>query len=54
MSKAGICGNASGATPEFGNLMFETTVTRFIEMTREFRTILIREREIIISWKKKR
>jgi hypothetical protein len=27
------------ATPEFGALMFETTVRRFIEMAREFRTI---------------
>jgi creatinine amidohydrolase/Fe(II)-dependent formamide hydrolase-like protein len=44
MSKEGICGDASVATPEFGKLMFETTVTRFIEMAREFRTIPIRER----------
>ena len=44
MSKEGICGDAIDATPEFGKLMFETTATRFIEMTREFRTIYIRER----------
>jgi creatinine amidohydrolase len=38
-SKEGICGDAMAATPEFGALMFETTVRRFIEMAREFRTI---------------
>jgi len=27
------------ATPELGKLMFETNVTRFIEMAHEFRTI---------------
>ena len=43
-SKEGVCGDASAATPEFGQLMFETTVARFIEMAREFRTIPIRER----------
>ena len=44
MSKEGICGDASAATPEFGKSMFETTVTRFIEMAREFRTIPLRDR----------
>ena len=44
LSKEGICGNASVATPEFWKLMFETTVTRFIEMACEFWTIPIRER----------
>ena len=44
MSKEGVCGDASVTTLEFGKLMFETTVTRFIEMTREFQTIPIRER----------
>lgn len=43
-SAEGICGDAAAATPEFGQRMFETTVTRFIEMAREFRTIPIRER----------
>lgn len=43
-SKEGICGDASAATPEFGKLMFETTVERFIEMAREFRTIPIKPR----------
>jgi creatinine amidohydrolase len=43
-SKEGICGDASAATPEFGALMFETTVTRFIELAREFRTIPIKPR----------
>jgi len=43
-SAEGICGDAAAATPEFGKLMFETTVTRFVELVREFRTIPIRER----------
>jgi creatinine amidohydrolase len=43
-SAEGICGDASAATPEFGQLMFETTVTRFVEMVREFRTLPIRDR----------
>jgi creatinine amidohydrolase/Fe(II)-dependent formamide hydrolase-like protein len=43
-SKEGVCGDATAATPEFGKLMFETTVTRFIEMVREFQTIPIRPR----------
>ena len=43
-SKEGVCGDAAAATPEFGQLMFETTVTRFIEMAREFRTISINPR----------
>jgi creatinine amidohydrolase len=43
-SKEGVCGDAAAATPEFGQLMFETTVTRFIEMAREFRTIPINPR----------
>ena len=40
----GVCGDAAAATREFGELMWETTVTRFIEMAREFRTIPIRDR----------
>ena len=43
-SKEGVCGDASAATPEFGKLLFETTVTRFIEMAREFQTIPIKPR----------
>jgi creatinine amidohydrolase len=43
-SAEGICGDAAAATPEFGALMFETTVTRFIEMVREFRSISIKPR----------
>jgi creatinine amidohydrolase len=43
-STAGVCGDASAATPEFGALMWETTVARFVEMAREFRTIPIRDR----------
>lgn len=40
----GICGDAAAATVEFGQAVFEATVTRFIELAREFRTIPIRER----------
>jgi creatinine amidohydrolase len=43
-SRAGVCGDASAATPEFGARMFEVTVTRFVEMVREFRTIEIKPR----------
>jgi creatinine amidohydrolase len=43
-SRAGVCGDATAATPEFGRRMFEVTVERFVELVREFRTIPIRER----------
>jgi creatinine amidohydrolase/Fe(II)-dependent formamide hydrolase-like protein len=43
-SHAGVCGDATAATPEFGRRMFEVTVERFVELVREFRTIPIRER----------
>jgi creatinine amidohydrolase/Fe(II)-dependent formamide hydrolase-like protein len=43
-SKEGICGDAAAATPQFGKLMFETTVTRFVEMVREFQSIENRPR----------
>jgi len=43
-SENGVCGDASAATPEFGALMFETTVTRFVELLREFRTLPIKPR----------
>lgn len=43
-SRAGVCGDASAATPEFGARMFDVTVTRFVEMVREFRTIDIKPR----------
>ncbi len=43
-SAEGVCGDASVATKEFGELLFETTVTRFVEMLREFRTLPIRDR----------
>ncbi len=43
-SRAGICGDAAAATPEFGQRMFEATVERFVELAREFRTIPIRAR----------
>jgi creatinine amidohydrolase len=43
-TKEGVCGDAAAATPEFGKLMWETTVTRFVELLREFRTIPMGER----------
>jgi creatinine amidohydrolase len=43
-SAEGVCGDAAAATRELGELMLETTVTRFVEMVREFRTIPIRDR----------
>lgn len=43
-SKEGICGDAAAATPEFGARLFELTVTRFLELVREFRTIPLRPR----------
>ena len=43
-SQNGVCGDAVAATPEFGALMFETTVTRFVELVREFGALPIRER----------
>lgn len=43
-SAEGVCGDASAATPEFGARMFDLTVTRFVELVREFRTIPIRPR----------
>jgi creatinine amidohydrolase len=44
MSKSGVVGDAAAATPEFGARMFEVTVTRFVELVREFRTIPLRPR----------
>lgn len=43
-SRAGVVGDASAATPEFGRRMVELTVERFVEMAREFREIPIRPR----------
>jgi creatinine amidohydrolase len=43
-SKEGVAGDAAVASREFGEMLFETTVSRFVEMVREFRTIPIRER----------
>lgn len=43
-STAGVCGDAAAATPEFGAAMFEATVTRFVALIREFRTIPVRPR----------
>jgi creatinine amidohydrolase len=43
-SQEGVCGDAAAATPEFGARMFEVTVTRFVELVREFREIPIRPR----------
>ena len=44
MSKDGVCGDATVATTEFGESLFEATVTRFVELVREFRSIPIRSR----------
>jgi creatinine amidohydrolase len=44
MSVTGICGDAAVATAEFGKLTFVATVTHFLEMVLEFRTIPLRER----------
>jgi creatinine amidohydrolase len=43
-TKEGIAGDAAAATVEYGEAMFEVTVTRFVEMVREFRTIPVRDR----------
>ncbi|MBI3762531.1 MAG: creatininase family protein [Chloroflexi bacterium] len=43
-SKEGVVGDASAATVEYGEKMFEVTVERFVELVREFRTIPIRDR----------
>lgn len=43
-SRNGVCGDASVATPAFGQRLFDLTVERFVELAREFRTIPIRER----------
>ena len=42
-SQNGICGDATAATAESGRILFEATVSRFLDMIREFRTIPIRE-----------
>jgi creatinine amidohydrolase len=43
-SQEGVCGDAAAATPEFGARLFDLTVTRFVELVREFRTIPLRPR----------
>jgi len=43
-SKEGIAGDAAAATPEFGARLFELTVERFVEMTREFQSIPLKPR----------
>jgi creatinine amidohydrolase len=43
-SESGICGDPTVATAEFGKLIFETNVTRLIDLVREFRTIPIKPR----------
>jgi creatinine amidohydrolase len=43
-TKQGICGDASAATSKFGEVLFEATITRFLELALEFRTIPVRER----------
>jgi creatinine amidohydrolase len=43
-SRAGVAGDASVATAEFGERCFKVTVERFVELVREFRTIEIKPR----------
>jgi creatinine amidohydrolase len=43
-SRVGVCGDASVATAEFGQRLFDLTAERFVEMLREFRSIPIRPR----------
>jgi creatinine amidohydrolase len=43
-SQNGVCGDATVATPEFGQRLVDLTVERFVALAREFRTIPIRER----------
>jgi creatinine amidohydrolase len=43
-SRVGVCGDATAATPEAGERLFEVTVERFIELVREFRSIPLRPR----------
>jgi creatinine amidohydrolase len=43
-SRAGVCGDASAATPEAGQHLFDATVERFVELVREFRSIPLRPR----------
>jgi creatinine amidohydrolase len=43
-TQEGICGDAAAATAEFGQAVFEATVSRFIDLAREFRTIPVRPR----------
>jgi creatinine amidohydrolase len=44
MSQSGICGDATVATAEFGQALFETTVDNFVRFVREFRTVPLRPR----------
>jgi creatinine amidohydrolase/Fe(II)-dependent formamide hydrolase-like protein len=44
MSESGVCGDATVATAEFGQALFETTVDNFCRFLREYRTIPIRPR----------
>lgn len=44
MSQSGVCGDATVATVELGQIVFDATVTHLIEFVREFRTIPLRER----------
>lgn len=43
-TQEGICGDASVASAEFGHVLFEATVQRFVDLVREFQMIPIRER----------
>jgi creatinine amidohydrolase len=43
-TREGICGDPTVASGESGNIIFQATVTRFLELVREFQTIPIRDR----------
>jgi len=44
MSESGVCGDPTVATLDFGQALFETTVTNFVRFVHEFRTIPLRPR----------
>lgn len=44
MSESGVCGDPTVATAEFGQALFETTVTNLLRFVRDFRSIPLRPR----------
>jgi creatinine amidohydrolase len=49
MSQSGVCGDPTVATAEFGQAVFENTVTNMVRLVREFRTIPLRPRRDLHS-----